>query len=108
MDYDDKQRRDIVTDLSNLGKIKSSLTARNLRPKTTNFDSRCRQYHFPKGLSRDTLQATILTYTQVGSQVVAAYEEKTASKLTTECEIQELPPLGPPIPLPHFPHFFFN
>ena len=94
MDYDDKQRRDTVTDLSNLGKIKSSLTVKKVWPKTTNPDSRCRQHHLPKGPSRGTLQATILPYTQVGSQVVAAHEEKTANKLTTEMWDLRTPSLG--------------
>lgn len=107
MDYDDKQRRDIVTDWAIWGKSNHHFTARNLRPKPQTLDSRCRQYHFLRGLSRDTLQATILTYTQVGSQVVAAYEEKTASKLTTECEIQELS-LGTTYTTATLPTLFFN
>lgn len=108
MDYDDKQRRDIVTDLSNLGKSNHHLLLEiwDLKPQTLIQD--VGSTTSLRGYPGTALQATILTYTQVGSQVVAAYEEKNSSKLTTECEIQELPPLGPPIPLPHFLHFFFN
>ena len=54
---------------------------RCFRPKTTNSDSRGRQCHLLKGLSRGTFQATILTYTQAGSgvKVVVAYEQKTTT-----------------------------